>query len=379
MEISGLESKGVFEKNCRIEMKIGILTFHRAHNYGAVLQCFALQETLRRLGHDVRVIDYRQQWIEEFYKPLSVSMIGRYSSDPKSLVFYLKGSMKKFLVSPCRASYFKRFRERFLTLSKPCNDVLPQDIDCYLIGSDQLWSLHCLGGKADPIYMGQFTRPENSIVVGYAVSADSRSVEMLSDDISRHIADFKAISMRERKISAMVSAITGRQCDTCVDPTLLADRAVWDIVIDKKWEKRNYVLVYEVRWKKETRGALRRKAEELAARIGEGCEIIDASGMKFPVEDFVSLFRYARYVVTTSFHGVVFSVIFETPFYALPLWDGYDLRYRELLSSLGASDRFVGMDYDMIPDNIDFSHAKGELEKIRMESIDYLMEVLKDE
>lgn len=379
MEIPALESKGFFERNRRIEMKIGILTFHRAHNYGAVLQCFALQETLSRLGHDVRVIDYRQPWIEEFYKPLSINMMCKYSSVPDSLFFYLKGSIKKFLVSPCRASYFKTFRERFLRLTQPCTTDLPQDFDCYLIGSDQLWSLHCLGGKADPIYMGKFSRPEGSMVVGYAISADSRSVELLSDEISSGISDFKAISMRERKISKMVTEMTGVRCATCVDPTLLADVSVWDRVIDSRWEKRNYVLVYEVRWKKETRGALRRKAEELAARIGGGCEVIDASGMKFPVRDFVSLFRYARYVVTTSFHGVVFSVIFGTPFYALPLWDGYDLRYKELLASLGISERLVGTDADMIPEYIDFSPVKSGLEHIRKESMDYLIGVLENE
>ena len=68
MEIQGMANEVDDPKIDWKKMKIGILTFHRAHNYGAVLQCYAMQEILRRMGHDVQVIDYRQPWIEEFYK-----------------------------------------------------------------------------------------------------------------------------------------------------------------------------------------------------------------------------------------------------------------------------------------------------------------------
>ena len=69
-----MAAEGFDKKIDRQKMKIGILTFHRAHNYGAVLQCYALQEIMRRRGHDVRVIDYRQPWIEEFYKLLIMEL-----------------------------------------------------------------------------------------------------------------------------------------------------------------------------------------------------------------------------------------------------------------------------------------------------------------
>ena len=98
--------------------------------------------------------------------------------------------------------------------------------------------------------------------------------------------------------------------------------------------------------------------------------------MKYPVRDFVSLFRYARYVVTTSFHGVVFSLLFETPFYALPLWDNYDLRYRELLTSLGAADRLVSFDDELLPVPVDFAPVSRRMEELRSESMDYLDKAL---
>lgn len=353
-------------------MKIGILTFHRAHNYGAVLQCYALQEILKGMGHDVKVIDYRQPWIEDFYKFFSFKMLGRRSSSLSSMVEYMKNSLKKFLWSPCRGAYFRDFRNAYLDMTASCGTDIPQDFDCYVIGSDQLWSLHCLGGEYDRIYLGDFGRPEGSSLLGYAVSADVKSVQGLGDRLKDILPSFKALSMREGKIAGMVSSYSGMECMTCLDPTLLTDASVWNPVTDEKWASRKYVLVYEVRWKKDTKGLLKKKAAELAARIGPDCEVLDVSRMKYPVRDFLSMFRYASYVLTTSFHGIVFSILFETPFYALPLWDSYDLRYRELLASIGASDRLVSFDEVIEPQSLDFTSVKMKLDEMRAGSLDFL-------
>ena len=353
-------------------MKIGILTFHRAHNYGAVLQCYALQQILKGMGHDVKVIDYRQPWIEDFYKFFSIKMLRRNSSSLASMVGYIKNSLKKFIWSPCRGSYFKDFRSAYLDMTGSCGTDIPQDFDCYVIGSDQLWSLHCLGGEYDRVYMGDFARPQDSFLVGYAISADVRSVQGLEKSL-RHLApSFKALSMREGRIAEMVTAFSGKDCMSCVDPTLLTDASLWNQVTDEKWASRKYVLVYEVRWNKDTRGVLRKKAEELAGKIGADCEVLDVSRMKYPVKDFLSMFRYASYVLTTSFHGIVFSILFETPFFALPLWDSYDLRYRELLASLGASDRLVGFDEVLEPKPVDFVPIKSKLKEMRADSLEFL-------
>lgn len=351
-------------------MKTGILTFHRAHNYGAVLQCYALQEILRRRGHEVHVIDYRQPWIEEFYKLFSKSMFcgaeglsGKFS--------YLRKNLKKFLKAPLRARHFSMFRLGFLDMSMPCTDDIPQDYDCYVIGSDQLWSLHCLGGKIDEVYFGRFRRMPGSRIVGYAISADMKSVEAIEADLPLLTAGFDALSMRERETAERTATASGRTCDVCLDPTLLTDKELWMPLISHRWERRRYVLVYEVRRKDEDKGLLRRKAEQLASQMG-GCEVIDLSDVNHPVTDFVSLFRYASYVVTTSFHGCVFSLIFERPFYALPLWNGYDLRYRELLASLNVSERFVSKDAELVPSEMDYGRIRTSLDELRKSSFSYI-------
>lgn len=357
-------------------MKIGILTFHRAHNYGAVLQCYALQEILRSKGHDVRVIDYRQRWIEEFYKFISIDLLRRNSHSLPEIFAYIKKNVKKFLLAPCKARNFKSFRNRSLRLTSSCQDSIPQDFDCYMIGSDQLWSLHCLGGETDPIYMGDFARPAGSRLIGYAISADINSIETIAGKLSEWIDGFDALSMREDRIAHMVSEISGRPCFTCLDPTLLTDASLWEPLMDDKWKSRKYVLVYEVRWKKENKGLLKKKAQELAAAIGDGCSVIDISSGNYSVRDFVSMFRYAQYVVTTSFHGTVFSLIFETPFYVLPLWNNYDLRYMELLHSIGADDRIVPAEIPLHPVNVDFRPFKRELAELQKKSFGFIDKAL---
>ncbi len=352
-------------------MKVGILTFHRAHNYGAVLQCYALQETLKRMGHDVQVIDYRQPFVEEFYKIFSWKLFCSAGSFSDKAA-YLKKNLKKFLLAPLRSRHFSMFRINHLDISLPCGMNVPRDYDCYVIGSDQLWSLHCLGGVSDEVYFGKFRRNPGSRIVGYAISADMKSVEEISADLPLVVSGFDAVSMRERETADHVSSITGKPCDTCVDPTLLTDRALWVPLVNRKWKNRKYVLVYEVRWRKEDKGLLLRKAEKLAASLGKEYEVIDLSCVDRSVTDFVSLFRYASYVVTTSFHGCVFSILFERPFHALPLWDGYDLRYRELLSSLGLSDRLAAKDDELIPVQIDYTAVRQSLDALRKSSFSYL-------
>lgn len=351
--------------------KTGILTFHRALNYGAVLQCYALQRVLESKGCDVEVIDYRQAWIEEFYRFVSPEILAS-CKGAGAKAAYLKKNLKKFIIAPRKRRNFKEFREKFLKLSAPCTKLIPQDYGLYIIGSDQLWSLHCLGGKPDDVFRGRFERAQGSHVAAYAVSADMKSVQAQRGEIASWAGNFDLLSMRERETAEVVAGICSRACETCLDPTLLTDEHTWDPLIDRKWKKRRYVLMYEVRWRKENKGVMRCKAEELARSIG-GCEVIDLSRVNYSIRDFVSLFKYAQYVVTSSFHGTVFSILFRRPFWALPLWDGYDLRYRELLAALGAEDRFVTtLPQALEVSDIEWDSIAEKLEGLRASSLEYI-------
>ncbi len=348
--------------------KIGILTFHRAHNYGAVLQCYALQETLKDIGYHVEVVDYRQPYIESVYKPLSLSYISKNWRHPRVLHRYFKKSLNRVE----KSSIFSIFMERWITLTAPIDPNRNQmnDIDTYVIGSDQMWGLHCTGGL-DPIYFGEFRRAKESKVVGYAISSNTRSIESIDKELMQsYCTNFSELSFREPVIADAVSAKTGLKSRVDIDPTLLTDESHWHKMINDKWSKERYVLLYQVRTPHQDPKLLNRKAAELAEKLG--CRVIDMSDMRYSPEDFVSLFKYAEAVVTSSFHASVFSVIFERSLYAVRLKDGHDSRYENILNAIGAEDLLVDMDFTPEPKSVDYRPIKSNLAKLRTESLDYL-------
>ena len=150
-------------------MKVGILTYHRAHNYGAVLQCYALQEVIRNKGHQVEIIDYIQPHIEWRYSPhLSLRYVVR-----NCLLLNIRNVLNHFqeyFLFKYTPPFFEDFRKKHLNCSFSFKgDHFPQTYNCYIIGSDQVWSIYCVS-KYDPFFWGNFQRPKESKLFGYAVS-----------------------------------------------------------------------------------------------------------------------------------------------------------------------------------------------------------------
>ncbi len=348
--------------------KVGILTFHRAHNYGAVLQCYALQEVLKKLGHDVLVIDYRQFYIEKMYAPFSVFRFIELMIYPRGMYRYLKLIPLRII----KKRIFLEFTTKWLEQSEPCKEsTIPQDFDTYIIGSDQLWG-NCTGGVIDSVYLGKFNRKHSSKIVGYAISSNQESIEKVGiTEFKKNISNFSALSFRESLISDIVFKRSGVESRVDIDPTLLANASIWDSMINKKWANEKYILLYQVRRPIKDQRLLNRKAEELAQQLN--CKVIDLSAMKYTVEDFVSLFKYAQCVITSSFHASVFSVIFERPLQAVMLKDGNDERYENILKAIGAEQMLVDMDFTPNVVNIDYMAVKSNLKQLQQQSLNYLI------
>lgn len=356
-------------------MKIGILTFHRALNYGAVLQCYALQSYLKSLGHDVSVIDYRQPWTESLRKVISMGKMKQLVRHPKALMIYLINSIKRKKSLDKIKVFFGDFVGKYLNVKDTCvgrNDF-PSNYDCYIIGSDQLWGRSCLGGKFDDFYLGKIPHKGNSKIVGYAISSTEDSISSIRpDSLSQIVNGFSSLSFRERKVADIVGRATNNNYPICIDPTLLCNQDVWEKIVDFSWEKKQYILIYEARDSVKYPNILYLKAREIQKKAEDKLEIINLSTMEYSVRDFVSAFKFARCVITTSFHATVFSVIFKRPFYSVKLNDGADGRYVNLLKQLGLSAQCVSPDFiPSIPD-IDFSKIDEVLIRYRKQSLDYL-------
>lgn len=360
-------------------MKVGILTFHRAHNYGAVLQCYALQEVLHNLGADTVVINYKQPFIDNLYKAkLSVKHLA-------ILAFLMKiKAIRKYFHSIStdrkRGKNFETFRKLFLNCSTECKmNNIPKDLDRYVIGSDQVWGIHCTH-DFDPVFWGGFERKEDSKLYGYAISGNGDYQDFLTHQEIRHYFNlFDDISFREKKIRDDMEGITGIRKEICLDPTLLTDECLWHNLINDKWEKEKYVVVYQIRRLKKRPRLLEEKAKEYASK--HECQVINLTGMNHPVDDFVSIIKHAQCVFTSSFHATVFSVIFGTPFYSYKLYDGHDDRYESLLKELDLDHHLVDENSDTSETPIikDIVSVKKKLDDIKADSIAYLKRIISED
>ena len=358
-------------------MRIGILTFHRAYNYGAVLQCYALQQYLLSQGHDVEVIDYQQPWIDACFTPLSMTILRHNLNHPRGMYTYITSYPRRKKELEVRKKFFTAFRNNYLKISnRPfiTKEEMPQDYDAYIIGSDQLWGVLCLGGKFDDVYLGDFPHNSGSKIIGYAISSDIKSIEQLAEKgkLSHALKCFSAVSFREKNISDKVYSITGETNPVTVDPTLLTDAHQWKTMIDDRWKKQKYVAIYQVRGMSKYKDILYEKAIKIMALMDDECKIIDLSDMQYSVTDFVSIIKYAKFVITTSFHATVFSIIFKTPFYAVKLNDGRDNRYVDLCAALGISRQCIETDEKNLTTTVNFSQVDNRLQKISQQSKLYI-------
>lgn len=358
-------------------MKIGILTFHRAYNYGAVLQCYALQQYLLSLGHDVEIIDYRQKWIEACFKPFSWVMFKYNMRHPRLMYRYIITFLKRKKMLETRKQHFEHFRLNFLNISKTpilSTKDISENYNAIIIGSDQVWGRWCLGNQLDQVYLGKFPHSSKTKIIGYSIGSDISSVNLANDKngLKNILQGFSHISFRENNIVTYIKQLTGLQYPQTVDPTLLCDEKLWSSLIKDEWAGNNYIVIYQVRGIEQNKSVLYEKAKILADKIHENCSIIDLSDMNYSVADFVSIIKFARFVVTTSFHATVFSIVFKTPFYSIKLNDGRDNRYENLCRTLSLSNQCIDKNFDKLETSVDFSGVEEKLSKISFTSKEFI-------
>lgn len=348
-------------------MKIGIITFHRANNYGAVLQCFALQEALKQVGYNVQIINYKQPFIESKDRIFSFAQITKIFSKPRKTIRYILETKHRIQVN----TLFNHFRNKYLNCTTACTkNNIPQNFDCYIIGSDQLWNIECTK-KIDTIFFGNFSHPKSSLICGYAISGNTKSLNQIPNEIlKQYLRNFNHVSFREINLRDNVLQKTGINGRVDLDPTLLLSPNVWNKIINTNWENKKYILVYEVRRVKNKERNLDIAAVKLSQQLK--CDIIHLSSYKYTPEDFVSLFKYATYIITSSFHGTVFSLIFNKPVSVVKLNDGHDNRYINLLESINATHLLCDIDNIIINNNIDYENINKDLKKLQEKSIAYI-------
>ena len=319
-------------------MKICTITCQNADNHGARLQCFALAYWLKKNGHDVIVIYYRPVYMRGprlWYIPIGLKSFVKFF-----LRFFERIRLQK------RHKIFSAFSAQFIPLTRTyyCIDELrqnPPEADLYIAGSDQIWNPTFRNGT-DPAYYLDFGAEgvrRESFAASFAVSiiSDLKKKAWISDRLRR----FDKITVRAQSALTILKEL-GSNGELQEDPVFLLSAEEWNMALslDEEWHRFNvtnerYVLVYDFFLSdaiKEAAINYRRKHQcKIYSVCHENLTYADKNFIYASPVDFVNLVRHASCVISNSFHGTCFAMIFNVPYVIVDRPDGLNERMRDLL------------------------------------------------
>lgn len=362
-------------------MRVGIMTFHNVINYGGVLQCYALQQTLVEEGYDVEIINYENSYFKKFYSPLYIS-----SPFFRKTLYMIYAFPQKCKRKIKFADFRKKYlQESSLYTAQNINTVNGK-YDAIVVGSDQVWNLVLTNN--DENYFIPFVNKGKKIA--YAASIGLKEIpQELKNKYETLIKGFGRISVREESAANIINDLTGEKPQVCIDPVLLLGEKGWNSIANDSQllAKEKYILVYKIN-KSICYKAAKRLQEETGLKVVviKPDKTCDRTFCKFkcisPVE-FVSLFSRAQYIVTDSFHGTVFSILFGKKFayYRDQSKDNRNVRILNLLDSLGLNSRCNDTVEDVLRviEEIDYSNVSAKLEIQREISKKYLLNSINEE
>lgn len=293
-------------------MKIGVLTFHFAYNYGAMLQAYALSNYIDGIsGMECEVIDYRPNKINSLYRP---KMIDFY----KKPLLNIKRSIKKRISCTSHANFEKFLKQQLKQSKRAVNDkefsTIIKKYDAVFVGSDQVWNPQITGGdKNYLLYKGSNSLKKFS----YAASIGANSInEEWKNSISKFLKSFKEISVREESGRKLLKDIQPELCvDVISDPVFLLSTEEW-----RKLEKAvprvdKFILFYSLSRNIELEQETKRLSEKMGIKIVSIHPLFKSKVGECKCDigplQFLWLIDNAEYVCTDSFHATAFSVIFR--------------------------------------------------------------------
>jgi len=325
-------------------MKIGIITFHNALNAGAVLQAYALQTLLTQQGHKVEFINYdptRKYTFRNYVAKSPIVMFNKWRNIYNGKKYTKYGNFNKVLnLSPIRYQSYEDLK---------CSNL---DYDIYIAGSDQIWNFYT---SLSPVYMLDFV-PDGKKKIAYAASmGQCRIDKSLYDDFKSRLISFDAISLREKNgVDFVNSLLKGKKIAyQTLDPTLLIDAKYYNKIIDcKNVKTKQYICTYILaELDNENTKIIRNiksslKLDIINLRNPDTCIWLShAHNMIVTPYQWLHYIKYSEFVICSSFHAVVFSLIFHKPFIALvPPRDknnGGNMRINTLLENMGLLNRIV--------------------------------------
>lgn len=379
---------------------LGLATPFITNNYGTKLQAFALQNYLKNNGWENEIINYQFGQKQLNLKKLLLSNRKEYKRihRERQLALSERPDIKKNI--DARNQYFERFTQNSYILSEYCDSLQSVSklaagrYSTVICGSDQIWlPSHAL----ERYYLLDFL-PDSVKKISYAPSFGVSTIPgIVKSNYKRALNKFDTITVREDTGAGLIKELTGNDCPVVVDPTLLLTANQWVefLKIEKPLIQEKYVLAYFIGVAEEHRKKAKEYAQDhnlklvLLPNIDEIVEA-DTEYADIPLyhagpDDFVNLIKNAEAVFTDSFHGTVFSLIFQKNVYCFERFNknskhSTNSRIYSLLSKTHIENRLVrDMDADLQTDPIDYVRVTADIDRLRKSSIRILEEALKNE
>lgn len=364
-------------------MKIGIITMHKVLNYGSALQAYALQRKITELGYESEIIDYR-------FPPHKKTRI-TIRSVFEGLFDFMRALLMGFPKKK-KERKFQVFYDVFYKLSPKSynSETIVRDVpkyDVYMTGSDQVWNPRHIG--SDTNFLLAFAlqdKPKVSYASSFATSSIPEESKKLYE---KYLKEYCCISVREISGASLVRDLAGKESTVCCDPVFLLNREQWDAVAEKARNRNEekYILVYALYYMFDPYPELLKIIDNAQKTLGY--KVLYLDGRKEDVfrpnssvlksggpSEFVNLIKNAELVITSSFHGVAFSLIYEKPLMAIVRKeDKADNRIPSLLKIAEAEKSLVAYNSNLKLSRDELYHLKNDSKYLNQyieSSIDYL-------
>ena len=381
-------------------MLINIITLSCAYNYGALLQTFGLYEFLSSLGHDVKIINYIPKrydiessensdlWLRNSYK---------YNSS------YIRRMIFKLIVFPSivKSSIpFREFLRRNIKLTreyKSAEELIldyPQG-DLFITGSDQVWNSDFLWKEEkvkEPIdspYYLSFVHDSDAKIAYASSFGKSELSNEEKEYVKKYLKRYNAISVREESGKKILKNIN-IDSEIVADPTILCDKNSWRKIAGKRTHSKKYLLAFGINPDDRFLNLVKKIASHLnlpslflvTSNLFKAKHPLLDSVILPDVGEWLSLFRDSEFVITDSFHGTVFSTIYNKKFISIVSRDKsrFSGRITDYLSRIGLEDRCVNLKCNykeienIIMQDIDYEIVNIQREKFRLQSEKWLMD-----
>lgn len=359
--------------------KIGILTFHNAMSYGAVLQAYALQQSLHKVGAETEFINYMCMDIYNAHVRIL----------PKTK--NLKFNLKMLLMGRKRykwRSLLENFRRQYLTESQKVDrdglQGIGEKYSKVVDGSDQVFNDVCTG--FDKTYFLDFVPDEKKYTYAASFGFNTLPVEK-REAYHERLKGFQRLSIREESGCKIVESVVDTIPECHIDPTFLLPKEEWEKIVIEPKRKKPYILVFSV--------LKPVHMIDYALKLGreKDCEVLYLENYAFPKKkglhyigpvapnEFIGLIKNAEYIVTNSFHGMAFSIMYQKKFIVeLNTSASRNYRCADLLAKLGIKNN------ELVEGKVEIEKAQYNWEKVqcvieqeREKSLEYLKSITESE